>query len=220
MFLFFIQLFLFLLNISPSLCSEYLCPIEAYSWHFYDNQSQLLYQWIYDPTTEQFNRDISRINHGEHSDVICSDIHQRMYEAILIHKKHFQLNWICHYPTNEGEIQIHSWIFNRQFSPKNIYFQISNHSRTEIIQTHPNKTIRIPLTIIQHLLDNLSSRKNPGTLFYKLILAYGDKHGLLTIPLRPIFEERLYVLPLDSTHRNDSYIDIDCSSTYVFSSWK
>jgi hypothetical protein len=212
MFLFLIKLFIIFINISPLLFNEYLCPIDAYRWSLFDNKTKQIYQWFYDKQTEEFNRDFSLIKIGEKYDVICFDIHQKMYQAININKKDFQLNWICDYDTNEGEIQIKSWIFNQRFSPKNIYLQIKNYYQIEIPQIKNNKIIRIPLNIIKKILNNLSLIKNPDSIFYELVLDYGEKHGSITLQLRPIFEERLYILPLYSNHKNNSYIHIDCSS--------
>jgi hypothetical protein len=110
-------------------------------------------------------------------------------------------------------MKIKSWIFNQRFSPKNIYLQINNYFQTKITQTENNKIIRIAMKIIKQILDKLSLIKNRSTIFYELVLDYGQKHGSITIQLQPIFEERFYFLPLYSNHKNDSYIESDCSST-------
>jgi hypothetical protein len=78
MFLFLIQLFI----LCPSLFNEYLCPIDAYGWTLFDNKTEQIYQWIYNKKTEEFNRDFSLIEIREKSDLICFDIHRRMYQVI------------------------------------------------------------------------------------------------------------------------------------------
>lgn len=213
MFLFLIRLIILLINISPSLFDEYLCPVDAYGWTLYDNKTKQIYRWIYDEKTEEFKENFSLIKIVEKYQIFCFDINQQMYQTININKNDFQIQWICDYEMNEGEIQIKSWIFNEIFSPKNIYLQIKNYYQIEIPQT---KIIRISLNIIQQIFNNLSTMKNLESIFYELILDYGEKYGLITVQLRPLFEEYFYILSLDLNHNNNSYIDFNCSSMYAF----
>jgi hypothetical protein len=213
MFQFSTKLIILLLNISPALFNEYLCPTDAYRWIIFDNTTKQIYRWIYDKNTKQFNQDVSLINRieiGENFEVICCDIHQRMYHAIYITKKHFEINWKCDDDTNIGEIKIKSWLFSQIISPEKLYLQIGNFYRSKIIQPEDNRIIRINMKIIKQILEQISFDENQTTIFYTLHLVYGQQQDSITIPIRPLFEERLYILPLYSNQKNDSYINIDC----------
>ena len=206
-------LFIFLVEICPCLLIEYLCPVDAYTWYLFDNRTREIYQWIVDERSEEFNREKSLRGNENHYQLICADREQNFYRTIRIDEKEFDMNWICNYGMNEGQIEINSWIFNSRFVPNKLLFQIDKFFRMEISTNHSKKLIRISRNLIEQIVQNLSTIDHSPTIFYQLILDYGDKQGSIPVQLRPIFEQRYYLVPIDVNHRTDTNVEIDCSSS-------
>ena len=210
------QMFVLLLTmISSVFATDYFCPIEANGWTLVDNQTGQIYQWNWNSKTNEFNRDLPVIELSRRYHVVCLDINEKMYEAILINRKQFSLNWICDYEKNEGQMEIQSWLFDEEFSPKKIVFQIQNFYHVELFEMNEKKTIRIPFGTINEIVDYVSFRKNSSAYFYELVLDYGDRSGLTTVHLRPIFEEQFYIVRLSAHHNNETFVTIQCSFMYV-----
>ena len=199
--------FVFLLQISPSFFTDYLCPVEANAWYLFDNQTDQIHQWIYDQNIEEFSPENSLRGNEKDFHLICADIEQNFYRTIRIDEKQLDINWMCDYGRNEGRMEIYSWIFNSSLQPKKVFFQIENFFRMEIL---PNDLVRISRKLIEQILSTI---QHSSKIFYELILNYGDEQGSIAIQLRPLIEQRYYLVPIDSHHRNDSYLDIDCSSS-------